>query len=196
MKEVNTRSAFLQQLVKCLPPNPICVEVGVHQGTFSEMMIQELNPGKLFLVDPWEIGDDLNANGQTYDETLGLLKTAYSTDSDLATVQERFSSQIQENRVEILKDYSYNAVDNFKDLSLDLVYIDACHLYESVKADLAAYLPKLKLTGVMSGHDYFEYSNFGVIQAVDEFLESNPGFEFSIFNNSDGGYDWALTRKS
>jgi hypothetical protein len=45
----------------------------------------------------------------------------------------------------------------------------------------------------MAGHDYFTYDNFGVIQAVDEFVKEH-NFEMIIFNNA--GFDWALKQKT
>ena len=44
----------------------------------------------------------------------------------------------------------------------------------------------------MCGHDYFNHSNFGVIQAVDEFCEEHE-FEMIILNKP--GWDWCLRRK-
>jgi hypothetical protein len=196
MQIVNTRQSFLQRLSSEIPPNSTCAELGVHRGDFTGLIISTLNPGKLFLIDPWEIGDDANAGGQTYDAVLGFMKTAYSTSDDYSAVSSLFKSHIESGRVSLIRDYSYNAAGLFSDSSLDLVYIDASHIYESVKADLNDYLPKLKSTGLMCGHDYFTYSNFGVMQAVDEFLEENPDFEFFLFNDSPGGYDWALRRNS
>ena len=42
------------------------------------------------------------------------------------------------------RDFSYNVVNKFEDNSIDFIYIDADHTYESVKQDLELYLPKLK----------------------------------------------------
>lgn len=63
----------------------------------------------------------------------------------------------------------------FDDGSLDMVYIDANHDYESVKADIAAWLPKVKPGGILSGHDYGNLVQAageelfpGVRRAVDE----------------------------
>ena len=58
------------------------------------------------------------------------------------------------------------AVNNFKDNILDFVYIDADHRYEAVKADILAWLPKVKKNGWLCGHDYGEKD--GVTKAVDE----------------------------
>lgn len=50
------------------------------------------------------------------------------------------------------------------DGSLDFVYLDAAHDYRSVQADIAAWLPKIKLGGMLAGDDY---RMEGVRMAVD-----------------------------
>ena len=48
----------------------------------------------------------------------------------------------------------FEKVDKFKDESMDLVYIDAKHDYESEKREIELYLPKIKNKGILAGHDY------------------------------------------
>lgn len=49
----------------------------------------------------------------------------------------------------------------------DLIFIDADHSYEAVKADILAYQPKLKKNHIFAGDDYTRES---VISAVNELL--------------------------
>jgi glycosyltransferase involved in cell wall biosynthesis len=65
---------------------------------------------------------------------------------------------------------SINAEAEWKECSLDGVFIDASHDYESVKADIAVWLPKVKEGGFFGGHDI---DAPGVLQAVTE-----AGFEW------------------
>lgn len=60
---------------------------------------------------------------------------------------------------------SLEAAPRFEDRSLSLVYIDADHGYESVRADIAAWLPKVRPGGVIAGHDF---NMPGVHRAVRE----------------------------
>lgn len=49
---------------------------------------------------------------------------------------------------------SLEAAKDFKDYSLDAVYIDAEHDYASVKSDIRTWKWKVKDGGIISGHDY------------------------------------------
>lgn len=56
--------------------------------------------------------------------------------------------------------------------SLNLAFIDADHSYDSVLADIKAWLPKVKVGGMLCGHDYNPpgRDHAGVRQAVDELI--------------------------
>ena len=62
----------------------------------------------------------------------------------------------------IKKDSADTAAD-FKDGSVDFVFVDADHSYDACNRDIVNWLPKLKEKGWMAGHDYFEGA---VIKAV------------------------------
>jgi len=78
-----------------------------------------------------------------------------------------------------MKGRSVEVAKSFADESLDFVFIDADHTYEAVKADLEAWFPKVRKGGIVSGHDYVEYQNFGVIKAVDEFTAKH-GYKIEL----------------
>ncbi|MBI2625271.1 MAG: class I SAM-dependent methyltransferase [Candidatus Nealsonbacteria bacterium] len=65
---------------------------------------------------------------------------------------------------------SEEAVKQFLDESLDLVFIDADHSYEEVKKDIEFWLPKIRKGGVLTGHDYDYPRHPDVKKAVDEVL--------------------------
>jgi hypothetical protein len=68
---------------------------------------------------------------------------------------------------------SVEAANLYEDNSLDFVCIDAAHDYESIKSDILAWLPKIKVGGMLAGDDY-PYP--GVTKATNELLE---GFQHS-----------------
>lgn len=185
MKAVLNRSEFVFELYQNLPMKCHAVEIGVLHGDFSEMLLKALNPKVLILVDPYEKG------GDQYGKELNNLSTAYSDENDYLNLLKRFEKQIESGQVVVSRKYSYDAVDYISDGSLDLIYHDASHKYSDIKKDLNDWLPKLKDDGIMAGHDYVILDEFGVEQAVKEFIEEH-GFEMILFN-LDGG-DWALKK--
>jgi hypothetical protein len=70
-----------------------------------------------------------------------------------------------------LKAYSPQCSEEFANESLDFVYIDALHDYDSVKSDMEAWFPKIKQGGILAGHDYSLQDWPGIFTAVEEFGE-------------------------
>ena len=66
-----------------------------------------------------------------------------------------------------INDYSSNASKRIEDGSLDLVFIDACHEYPSIKEDIELWFPKVRKGGIICGHD-FGPAHMGVMKAVRE----------------------------
>lgn len=56
-------------------------------------------------------------------------------------------------RAKIIRNFSNQAVNEFKDESLDFVFIDASHDFESVNEDIYNWKDKVKKGGMVSGHD-------------------------------------------
>lgn len=128
------------------------VEVGVKEGMFSRY-ISSVYKGILYSIDLWEDVEDLK-------------KAQANLNGSTATL-------IQGDSVGVAKNI-------FEDNSLDFVYIDAAHDYENVKADYNAWYPKLRVGGVMSGHDYGLNGDCeGVKQFIDELIENGQEFEFT-----------------
>lgn len=120
------------------------VEVGVRCGNNAYNMLQELpNLSKLYLVD----------NG---------------ADGFNKRTKKRFEFN---PRTEFIEKDSVEASKQFDDGSLDFVYIDADHSYDSVKSDIQAWLPKVKHGGLLCGHDYVlspDDPTFKVVEAVND----------------------------
>lgn len=87
------------------------------------------------------------------------------------------------NFITDIKDYSWAAAAQFDDNSVDFVFIDADHRYESVVKDIDAWLPKIKKGGIISGHDftYAVTTENGVSQAVRERFDDFQQFAGSVW---------------
>lgn len=53
---------------------------------------------------------------------------------------------------------SVEAADRFLDGACDFVFLDADHTHEAVRADIRAWLPKVRPGGVLAGHDFDRHS--------------------------------------
>jgi hypothetical protein len=179
MEIVKSREEFLYALNAYLPLNCHGVEIGVLNGGFSKQILRIINPKTLVLIDPYEV------NGVKYNSGL---TTAYSTEQEYLQVLKTFQSEIESGQVIVDRRFSYDAVKGCSDGVFDFVYLDGDHTYEGVKRDLHDWLSKLTKEGIMSGHDYIDLADFGIIQAVDEFCKEH-GFEMIILNENGG--DWA-----
>jgi predicted O-methyltransferase YrrM len=69
--------------------------------------------------------------------------------------------------IKTLRLTSDDAVKELNSDTYDFIYIDGIHSYEQVKIDIDNYLPLVKPSGVIGGHDYGPHWP-GVNKAVDE----------------------------
>ena len=155
----------------------IGVEIGVKEGHFSKILLDNWDCEKLYLVDPWE-----NQKKENYDEN-----NNHNHNQDLENTIKKLENY--KERYEIIREYSDIAYKNFNDESLDFIYIDGNHSYEAVKKDLELWYPKLKKGGVFAGDDYTylpvekvpDGYVFGVTKAVNEFcdkIKKNVSLQF------------------
>jgi cephalosporin hydroxylase len=72
---------------------------------------------------------------------------------------------------------SVAAATLFANGSLDFVFIDADHTCEAVRADIAAWRPKVKAGGILAGHDWNTYGS------VQEAVTAMLGRDFSVEGN-------------
>ena len=161
-----------------------CVaEVGVWKGGFSAVILREIAPRKLHLIDPWRF------YGEYPDRLYGgrIAKNQDDMDEIFRVVQDRFRAH---PAVVIHRGTTGTVLPDFDDDYFDWVYVDGNHGYEFVLADLRMCLPKMKHGGIIAGDDY-EWGpeeDYPVRRAVTEFCRENNwndnleilGSEYSI----------------
>lgn len=131
------------------------IEIGSYMGESTMLFASSQLFNKIYAIDPY-IGDEpFNS----------LSEITWKDVKEQFNINTRFF-----NNIELIQEYSQYAVSKFEDKSIDFIYIDANHTYESVKNDLQLYLPKLKSNSVIAGHDYCDIKWPGVIKAVNEVL--------------------------
>ncbi|CAK9027806.1 Hypothetical protein SCF082_LOCUS18090 [Durusdinium trenchii] len=139
-------------------------EIGVHDGHTSERLLNEFDELQILLVDPFELADD------SYFQEHSL----YEDRTSAAEASERLWEKMKSfrHRTVLVWQKSPGASAWVADNLLDLVFLDASHNYEALRADLDAWLPKLRRFGILAGHDYSLLWP-GVCRAVREFTETN-----------------------
>jgi hypothetical protein len=136
-----TRTFLNRRLVYryLFPKDGIGAEIGVLHGQNACVLVQETSPRKLHLIDRWDAG----------------LKAGPGRDIQMRCYQNAVEAiEPHASIVQIHKGWSQDVVDEFPDDYFDWVYIDACHQYEGVSGDLQSYYPKVKIGGVLAGHDF------------------------------------------
>lgn len=162
-KNVNSENWFNYEdlyslVVNKFPDNSHFVEVGVWKGMSACYMAVEIINSqkniKFDCVDTWEfVPTSKEINEEQFDKLYKI-----------------FLENIEpvKNNINIIKKLSWEGAELYNDESLDFVFIDAGHDYESVSKDLKAWSPKVKKNGIIAGHDY--HYDCGVYPAVNEFF--------------------------
>lgn len=112
-------------------------EIGVADGTHAEILCKNNPDLKLYCVDVWD-------NYPGYPEYVQKIHKYYRI------AKERLANY---NCV-MVKKLSMDALKDFDDLSLDFVYIDGAHDFFNVAMDVCAWGLKVKVGGIIFGHDY------------------------------------------
>jgi SAM-dependent methyltransferase len=82
----------------------------------------------------------------------------------------------------------------FQDTSIDYCFIDAGHMYDEVKADIAAWLPKMKPGGIMAGHDFNQVPVENAVREAfpDKTVEDLRRFSVEYPNGFKWGTCWRV----
>lgn len=136
------------------------LEVGSYKGESTIAFAKHFKHLKNFIaVDPY-----------SFDHNSDLL----FTEENIKYVETYFLNAIKEYPViKHLKKSSIEAAKDFDDKKFDFIYIDGCHLTESVIADAKAWIPKVKKGGHIAFHDI---NSTNVQTALSNFFDLKEGF--------------------
>lgn len=143
-----------KELLAKLPSNGVASEIGVARGEFTSEILTITHPKTLHLIDSW--------GSKRYNESL------------LNFVREKFHNEIKTGRVQIHRNLSVAAAENFELETFDWIYIDTDHSYKTTWQELIKFSSKVKKDGIIAGHDYsmgnwVKGYRYGVIEAVHNF---------------------------
>lgn len=161
-----------QWILNCAPKNAVGAEIGVFRGRFSEVIMTNLTPNTLYLIDPWQKLGEFFWDQPYFNNGKLQTKTA------LHEVMLRAAKFPATNTV-IIEDF-FPACESRISMPLDFVYIDASHQHEETLAQLNAAARLIRPGGIIMGDDFVPdktHANYGVFLAVNEFIKTMP-FDF------------------
>lgn len=149
-------------------------EIGVERGLYSEVLCKANPDLWLWCVDPWSAG--------AYEPKAAT----HAVDTEQSKYDERYEEakkRLSNYKAVITKRTSLEALDQFKDNSLDFVYIDANHDFPNFINDLHQWSKKVRIGGIVAGHDYavFSYKKHNhVKRALDAYARSYRMIPFFV----------------
>lgn len=101
----------------------------------------------------------------------------------VAALGGKFAKEIASGRCELIPAFSTSFAAVLEHESVDVVYVDGNHEYESVSKDLECFWPKITAGGFLCGHDL--HDGFpGVARAVSELCDSRGVSVLETFPDS------------
>lgn len=145
------------------------VEIGTDHGKYAQQLCEGISGLTLTCIDPWVAYTE---GEEVHDQI------------EVDAIYEEAKKRLEPYDCLLIRKTSMEVVDEFLDNSLDFVFIDGNHDYEHVKEDIEEWTRKVKPGGIVCGHDYKidPVNNYGVIRAVDEYVEEYQIAPFFILH--------------
>ena len=129
------------------------VEIGVDKADFSVHMLSKSKIAKYYCIDTWQ--DDFGSPCRP-----GFFDK--DGKNRLMDAQNNLKPFLENDRAEMWQTTGMEASVGFQNNTLDFVYIDGDHSLEGIYTDIKAWLPKVKIGGIIAGHDYKNGMNSGI----------------------------------
>ena len=129
-------------------------EIGTRKGFYAMVMCKWHPDMFLYCVDPW-------------------LAYNYVKQQTQDIIYEEAKKNLADYNVKIIRKASMDALADFKDDSLDFVFIDGNHTFDHAVMDIICWSKKVKHGGIVGVHDYMPGAWAGVMPAVDGYTSSH-----------------------
>jgi hypothetical protein len=159
-------------------------EIGVAQGKYSVVLCEHIPDVDLLCVDPW-LQYPENPRGGPQEQH----------DRNFELLQQRLAPY----RWRPAKAFSMDAVKDVPLESLDFVYIDGHHSFDYVMQDLIEWGKRVRIGGVIAGHDYYMFRWAGVVEAVRAYVAGHHVKEWFLTkgirraDHSEPSFFWVKT---
>jgi len=161
----NTLYRRLPKFIRSVIGEPTTgAEIGVWRGKTSLALLRAFPQMTLLMVDRWQ-EYECGSHGPIARQARMQEKV------DEAMNQAIVSTRFAEDRRVVMVSNSHKTSEFIRDDSLDFVFIDGDHCYGAVLSDIADWTNKVRLGGLVCGHDYPAkyFGERGVKRAVDEY---------------------------
>lgn len=159
------------------------VEVGTERAVFAKTICRKNPDTLLYCVDPWKAYPGYRD---------------HVTQEKLDRFYEESKERMKDFNCTLIRETSMDALKYFLDNSLDFVYIDANHDYQHVMEDMVEWYKKVKVGGILSGHDYIRRKGqdhlYGVKQAVQDFCKKYQIKELIVYKG-DSSPSWLIIKR-
>lgn len=164
--------------LRMMPQGGVVAEIGVHKGFFTNCILQQNQPDKLHLIDPWFLmGKEWKwgkGNRSTVDALMGIL--------------DYYRKELIERKLILNVGFSEEVLAEFEDGYFDWVYLDSSHEYEDTLKELNILKLKVKANGIIAGDD-FDFVTFN--KALKEFMEKE---NYRIVYKNVKDNQWAIQK--
>lgn len=131
-------------------------EIGVLRGQYSKVLCDTIPGLKMYCVDKW-------TQYPTYKD--------FRSQKKLTEYEKIARETLAEYDCTIIKEWSMDAVKTIENGSLDFVWIDASHDFQSVTNDVAEWGKKVRVGGIIAGHDFYRSLNSKLYVQVKDAIQ-------------------------
>lgn len=152
-------------------------EIGVADGRYSLTLCETVPSLSLLCVDPWKpyTGNPRGGPQSQHDRNYEL-------------AQQRLTRYA----VTFVQAKSMDAVVHIPKRSLDFVYIDGNHCLEYVLDDILHWAQRVRVGGIVAGHDFYTFKRAGVIEAVEHYTQAHNITDWEVCDEREPSFWWTV----